>query len=99
MRNSERRQVDVVVFDINMPSVGGVRRATWPQAKWPQMPTLLLSGFLPQEARAVLLKPNVRFIRKPISVDSLSEVIKQTLRVRHRTGMPPDPKPGTLDAF
>jgi two-component system, NtrC family, response regulator len=75
-------QVDLVVTDINMPRVGGVRLASWIQAKWPEMPLILMSGSLPAEARAVLKPWNAHFIGKPVTAKSLGQVIRQLLSPR-----------------
>jgi CheY-like chemotaxis protein len=75
-------QVDLVITDINMPKLDGISLAKWILGKWPRVPIILLSGFLPREANAILLIPTVRFIRKPTSVDGLNQAIRRLLAAR-----------------
>jgi CheY-like chemotaxis protein len=75
-------QVDLVISDINMPKVSGVTLARWIIAMWPHMPIILLSGMLPLEGRSVLTSPVARFVRKPISLNNVKQVIARLLARR-----------------
>ena len=73
--------IDAVVTDVVMPNVNGrelVRRAT--KAR-PNLPMLLMSGYVGDNAEALgsLLSPRVAFIQKPFNQDALLEKLRDIL--------------------
>jgi CheY-like chemotaxis protein len=62
----EEEPVDLVITDYEMPRMNGLELIRWSQARLPQVPTVLISGYDPETVRAegwacgalrVLLKP------------------------------------------
>lgn len=71
---------DVVVCDFNMPSLTGVELARSLAAISPQLPVIISSGYLPEEAEAEALQLGVRgIVRKENTVEDLDRLIRQVL--------------------
>lgn len=71
---------NLIITDLRMPKVDGVKLARLVRAKWPTLPIILLSGgHLPEEASDVMLRGNAHFIQKPLKPDSLIETVQRLI--------------------
>ena len=82
MLESNGSVIDAVVTDVVMPHVNGrelVRRATKTR---PNLPMLLMSGYVGNNVEALgsLLSPRVGFIQKPFNPEALLEKLRDVLR-------------------
>ena len=64
---------DVVVSDVAMPGGSGVELAATLAARWPELPVVLMSG----HADPIANGEGRAFLRKPFSIDELTEVLRQ----------------------
>jgi CheY-like chemotaxis protein len=75
----ENLPCDLVVSDILMPKLNGYALAARIRAKWPNMPIILTSGYLPQDAAKTMMNGSVEFIPKPLDADALIPIIRRLM--------------------
>jgi DNA-binding NtrC family response regulator len=71
----ENSKVDLVISDILMPALNGYALVARLRAKWPAMPVILTTGFLP--AAKTMMNGSVDFIPKPINCETLLAMIQR----------------------
>ena len=71
----EESKVDLVISDILMPALNGYALVARLRAKWPAMPVILTTGFLP--AAKTMMNGSVDFIPKPINAETLLDMIQR----------------------
>ena len=71
----EESKVDLVISDILMPALNGYALVARLRAKWPAMPVILTTGFLP--AAKTMMNGSVDFIPKPIKAETLLDMIQR----------------------
>ncbi len=67
----ERRTVDVVILDYNMPGRSGLDLAEDLRTRFPKMPIALATANVQDEVIARARAANVAFVAKPITEDGL----------------------------
>src|SRR6476619_3666285 len=72
----ENLPCDLVVSDILMPKLNGYALVARIRAKWPNMPIILTSGYLSQDA-AQRISGSVEFIPKPIDPQALIATVQR----------------------
>jgi DNA-binding NtrC family response regulator len=70
----ERSKIDLVISDILMPALNGYALVARLRAKWPTMPVILTTGFLPPAK--TMMNGSVDFIPKPIDSETLLGMIQ-----------------------
>jgi len=75
----EKSKIDLVLSDILMPGLNGYALVARLRAKWPSMPVILTTGFLPQDAAKNMMNGSVEFIPKPIDIAVLIAMIERLL--------------------
>ena len=76
----EKSKIDLVISDILMPGVNGYALVARLRAKWPNMPVILTTGFLSQDAAKSMMNGSVDFIPKPINAEILIDMIHRRYR-------------------
>lgn len=71
----EGRRPDLVITDLVMPGLSGHELVRRVQARSPEVPVLVISGYSGEEAPA-----GVRFLRKPFSADQLTRMVGRILQ-------------------
>jgi DNA-binding NtrC family response regulator len=71
----ENSKVELVISDILMPALNGYALVARLRAKWPAMPVILTTGFLP--AAKTMMNGSVDFIPKPINYETLLDMIQR----------------------
>ena len=74
--SSYRAKIDLVLTDVVMPGMSGVELAARLRALDPLVKILLMSGFVPDDAR---LPKDLLLLRKPFLPDGLIEAVEQIL--------------------
>src|ERR1700754_3269248 len=70
---------DLVVSDILMPKLNGYALVARIRAKWPNMPIILTSGYLPQDAAKTMMNGSVEFLPKPLDAAALIAIIQRLI--------------------
>jgi DNA-binding NtrC family response regulator len=71
---------DLVVTDFVMPHIDGLRLVELVHAKWPQLPVILITGYLSANAGQIILEGMAaEIITKPIKLDELLKAVKRIL--------------------
>jgi two-component system response regulator FlrC len=73
----EKSKIDLVLADILMPGLNGYALVARLRAKWPAMPVILTTGFLP--AAKTMMNGSVDFIPKPINTEILVDLIHRRI--------------------
>jgi CheY-like chemotaxis protein len=76
--------VDLVITDLGMPTLDGVQLMELIRAKWPSLPVVLVSGYLPPKAEEITSQGSARFLQKPVTPDELVRTVQDMLDTRHQ---------------
>ena len=77
---AKAESVDLVILDMMMPVMGGLRALDIIRERWPTLPVLMCSGYNEQEAiNAFRDKESRDFLQKPFQLDILDEKLKRLL--------------------
>jgi CheY-like chemotaxis protein/two-component sensor histidine kinase len=67
---------DLVILDVNMPDMNGLVVLNRLRVRWPDLPVLLATGFLDEEASAAVARDShARSLTKPFTLEEVSQVI------------------------
>jgi PAS domain S-box-containing protein len=70
--------VDMVIMDVMMPGMGGIKCLQETLKLYPSMKVIMASGFIEDEKKKVIMETGaVAFIRKPYKMDELNDKIKK----------------------
>ena len=86
--NSANRPMDLVVTDIVMPSMSGVRLAELIRAQWPSVKILFVSGFPTADALPPSARSSMALIGKPFTPDEIEAKVRELLDADGSTTMP-----------
>ncbi len=75
----EKLPCDLALSDILMPNLNGYALVARIRAKWPNMPIILTSGYLPPDAAKTMMNGSVEFIPKPIDPVALIATIQRLI--------------------
>jgi CheY-like chemotaxis protein len=71
---------DLVITDFVMPHVDGLRLIELVRDKWPQLPVILITGYLSANAGQIILAGRAaQIITKPINLEDLLTAVKRIL--------------------
>jgi signal transduction histidine kinase/ActR/RegA family two-component response regulator len=76
---SATRQMDLVVTDIVMPAMSGVRLAEQIRSQWPAVKVLFVSGFPASEALPASEMPSIPILGKPFTPDQIEAKVRELL--------------------
>ena len=82
----EKSKIDLVISDILMPVLNGYALVARLRAKWPKMPVILTTGFLP--AAKTMMNGSVDFIPKPIDPELLIQTVQRLMPQLAKTCVP-----------
>ena len=74
----EKLPCDLVLSDILMPNLNGYALVSRIRARWPEMPIVLMSGFLSHDA-AKKMAGSVEFLPKPIDPVALIATVQRLI--------------------
>ena len=78
----DSNRVDIVIKDISLTSTTGLGIMSHAQAKWPQLPVILVTGYLGKTAAEQIINEHVEYIPKPIDRERLLAAVDRF--VSHR---------------
>lgn len=85
---ANRRQVDAIVTDMNMPGTDGAQLIAQARATWPDMPIVVISGASVVDGRAITEVARERgadaALAKPFRARQLAEVLERLIAERKR---------------
>jgi signal transduction histidine kinase/ActR/RegA family two-component response regulator len=79
LMNSSNKPMDLVVTDIVMPSMSGVRLAEEIRARWPSVKILFVSGFPSDDAIPASELPYSALLGKPFTPDEIEAKVRELL--------------------
>src|SRR5689334_21162282 len=80
----ERAEIDIVLSDVTMPSMGGIELTYQIREQYPDMPIALVSGDVSDLERSIIGREDVPFIKKPFHAESLYSALNDAIRRRAR---------------
>jgi len=79
LMSTTNRQMDLVVTDIVMPSMSGVRLAEQIRARWPSVKVLFVSGFPTSDAIPASEMSSIPLLGKPFTPDEIEKKVREVL--------------------
>jgi signal transduction histidine kinase/CheY-like chemotaxis protein len=79
LMSSANRPMDLVVTDIVMPSMSGVRLAEQIRAQWPEVKILFVSGFPSSNALPASDMSSIALLGKPFTPDQIEAKVRELL--------------------
>jgi signal transduction histidine kinase/DNA-binding response OmpR family regulator len=76
---NESRAIDLVILDLNMPVMGGLECLDSLQARAPELPVLLASGFACSDESTDRLNDKVHYLSKPYHATELLQKVREML--------------------
>jgi CheY-like chemotaxis protein len=67
----EKQVFDVVISDLVLPKLHGLNLVYEIRSRWPDVPIIVISGYLPDSEGKVILEGSAEFIQKPIKPEIL----------------------------
>jgi YesN/AraC family two-component response regulator len=77
--NTAHRPMDLVVTDVVMPSMTGVRLAEQIRKQWPAVKILFVSGFPTTDMSPAAEMPSTGFLGKPFTPDQIEAKVRELL--------------------
>ena len=74
-----KKAFDLVITDLVLPGLHGVNLIHQIRARWPKMPIIVISGYLSETPRKVILEGFAEFIQKPIDPAALIAAVGRLL--------------------
>ncbi|HET9427125.1 MAG TPA: response regulator, partial [Allosphingosinicella sp.] len=75
-------KIDLMISDVVMPSMDGPTTVRAARKSQPNLPILFISGYAEEQLRKSIDIPNVSFLAKPFSVQSLAETVRGVLAAK-----------------
>jgi DNA-binding NtrC family response regulator len=75
----DERPFDLVVADFVLPKLHGFYLVDLIHSKWPQIPLVVISGYLSKTAAEVLFADSAKFIAKPVEAEVLLSTVERLL--------------------
>jgi two-component system cell cycle sensor histidine kinase/response regulator CckA len=75
-------KVDLMISDVVMPTMDGPTTVRAARKSHPELPILFISGYAEEQLRKSIDIPNVSFLAKPFSVQSLAETVRGVLAAK-----------------
>src|SRR5215475_2589891 len=75
LSNDPQNSIDLALLDIMMPGLNGIELANRLQAKHPNLPVVLMSGYSVVEIQRIVGEHPYRIIWKPFKTESLLRMI------------------------
>jgi two-component system response regulator HydG len=70
---------DLIITDLKMPDQSGLVLLAHIRANWPQMPLIMMSGYLSEAAGKIVADGFSEFLRKPIDPPTLIATVRRLL--------------------
>ena len=74
-----RHHFELVITDLLMPNLNGINLINTIRFKWPDIPLILMSGYLPQDLGKAIMEGIAAFLQKPFSPTTLIMTIERVL--------------------
>ena len=72
----EKQIFDIVISDLVLPKLHGLNLVYEIRARWPTLPIIVISGYLPDSDGKIILAGAAEFIQKPIKPETLFATIQ-----------------------
>jgi CheY-like chemotaxis protein len=69
--------ITLVITDLAMPKMTGFGLLTRMRQRWPNLPAILITGYLSPHVAEVVLNDNVKFLSKPIDLNELITTVER----------------------
>ena len=76
-----QHRIDLMITDLVMPRLDGFALASQAHQKWPNMPIIVMSGYVAQYAAEALDGSTTEFLSKPIDPPVLVATVQRLLAV------------------
>jgi CheY-like chemotaxis protein len=74
-----KHHFELVITDLVMPGLNGMNLINTIRIKWPDLPSILMSGYLPEGVGIAVMEGISAFLRKPIYPTDLIATVERLL--------------------
>jgi two-component system response regulator FlrC len=75
----EQLQFDLVICDFIIPKMHGFKLVEHIRSKWPNLPILLMTGYVSASSAKAILQGMAEFIQKPVDPEILPGTVRRLL--------------------
>ncbi|HVV64741.1 MAG TPA: response regulator [Rhizomicrobium sp.] len=75
----DRARVDLLITDIQMPRLNGYQLVEAAMAKWPDLKSILVTGYAREDVPAAVADAAPHTLQKPFDIDSLPGLVARIL--------------------
>ena len=80
MELMSREPLSLILLDIKMPGMDGMRLMRQVKEKWPEIPVIIMSGYVTNETMQEVAKTDAAtFLAKPFTPDELVQAVQQVI--------------------
>ena len=80
MELMSREPLSLILLDIKMPGKDGMRLMRQVKEKWPEIPVIIMSGYVTNETMQEVAKTDAAtFLAKPFTPDELVQAVQQVI--------------------
>ena len=80
MELMSREPLSLILLDIKMPGMDGMRLMRQVKEKWPEIPVIIMSGYVTNETMQEVAKTDAAtFLAKPFTPDELVQAVHQVI--------------------
>ena len=72
--------LDLLITDVGLPGLSGIRLAEAARVWRPNLPILLITGYVGKSLETLRLAPNMEVLRKPFTLDELAARVQALLK-------------------
>jgi CheY-like chemotaxis protein len=72
--------LDLLITDVGLPGLSGIRLAEAARAWRPNLPILIITGYVGKSLETLRLAPNMEVLRKPFTLDELAARVQALLK-------------------
>jgi DNA-binding NtrC family response regulator len=79
LRQLQTGAFDILITDWMIPKLHGLNVVQAVHSKWPDLPVIVMSGYLPDSDAKILLRGYAEFVEKPVDPEALLSAVRRLL--------------------
>ena len=80
LKAAQAEAPDLLITDVGLPGLSGIRLAEAARVWRPDLPILIITGYVGKSLETLRLAPNIEVLRKPFTLDELAARVQALLK-------------------